>query len=67
MDKIIAWFKSETGRRYTAFGLVMLSQAAGAGIIPLDYAIPFTGMTTGQVLLMLGIGTAATSGSATRK
>lgn len=66
MDKVVAWFKSETGRRVVAIGSVVLSALAQSGQLPLDYAIPWLGLTTGQVLGYLGVGVAATSGSSTR-
>ena len=67
MDKIIAFFQSEMGRRIGTWLLVCLSGAATGGVLPLDYAIPMIGLTTGQVFGMLGIGIASTSGSSSRK
>jgi len=66
LKAIIAFFHAEMGRRALAIGTVVLSTAAARGMIPLDYAIPFTGMTTADVLMMLGIGVASTSGSSSR-
>jgi len=67
MQKLIDFFQSEMGRRITAWILVCLSGAAKGGLLPLDYAIPVIGLTTGQVLLMAGVGVGATSGSSSRK
>ena len=67
MDKVIAFFQSEMGRRITAWICVAISAAAQGGVIPLDYAIPGLGITTAQLLMFLGIGTAATAGSSSRK
>jgi hypothetical protein len=66
MAPIIAFFQSEMGRRILAWILVCLGGAANGGILPLDYAIPVIGLTTGQLFTMLGIGVATTSGSSSR-
>jgi hypothetical protein len=44
-----------------------LSLAAKGGLLPLDYAIPGFGLTTGEILMYLGLGVATTAGSASRK
>jgi len=67
MQALLNFFQSEFGRRVGTWALVALGQAAQSGIIPLDYAIPFLGFTTGQLLTMLGIGVAATAGSSSRR
>jgi len=67
VQAIIDFFRSEMGRRVTAWILVCLSGAAKGGLLPLDYAIPIVGLTTGHVLLMLGVGVGSTSGSSTRQ
>ena len=67
MQAILSFFQSEMGRRVGAWLLVCLSGAAQGGIIPLDYAIPLIGLTTGQALLMAGVAVGATSGSSSRK
>ena len=67
MDKIIAFFQSEMGRRITAWVCTALAAAAQGGVLPLDYAIPGLGITTGQLLMFLGIGVATTAGSSARK
>jgi hypothetical protein len=67
MDKLLGFFSSELGRRLIAIGSVILSALAQSGHLPLDYAIPHLGLTTGQILGYLGIGVAATSGSNSRK
>jgi hypothetical protein len=67
MQSVIVFFQSEMGRRVLAWLLVCLSGAAKGGLLPLDYAIPLIGLTTGQLLLMLGVGVATTAGSASRQ
>ena len=67
MDKIIGFFQSEFGRRLSAWALGALSLATQGGLVPLDYAIPFLGITTGQLFMFLGLGVASTSGSSARK
>jgi len=67
MQTILSFFQSEMGRRVGTWLLVCLGGATQGGILPLDYAIPFIGLTTGQVLLMLGVSVGATSGSSSRK
>jgi hypothetical protein len=67
MQALVEFFQSEFGRRVGTWLLVVLGGAAQGGIIPLDYAIPVLGITTGKLLTMLGIGVAATAGSSTRK
>lgn len=67
MNAVVAWFQSEQGRRVTAWCLAALGALVQGGVIPLDMAIPGIGVSVGQVLPLLGITVAATSGSQTRK
>ena len=67
MQAILSFFQSEFGRRVGTWLLVCLGGAAQGGVLPLDYAIPVIGLTTGQLLTMLGVGVAATAGSSSRK
>jgi len=67
MQTVIAFLQSEMGRRILAWMCAALAAAAQGGVLPLDYAIPGLGITTGQLLTFLGIGAAATAGSASRK
>jgi hypothetical protein len=67
MQAILSFFQSEMGRRVGTWLLVALGAAAQGGVLPLDYAIPVIGITTGKLLTMLGIGVAATAGSSSRK
>jgi len=67
MRKIIEFCTSEKGRRLLAIGFVILSKLVEGGVIPLDFAVPGLGITTGEMFLAMGIGVAATSGSASRK
>jgi len=66
MGKFTAFCHSELGRRLGAILLVVLGALVQNGTIPLDYVIPGTVATTGQLLGILGVGVAATSGSASR-
>jgi len=67
MSQLLSFFQSEFGRRVGTWALVALGGAAQGGLIPLDYAIPILGLTTGQLLTMLGVGVAATAGSSSRR
>ena len=67
MQALLNFFQSEFGRRVGTWALVALGAAAQGGVLPLDYAIPILGITTGKLLTMLGIGVAATAGSSSRK
>jgi len=67
MQAILNFFQSEFGRRVGTWLLVCLGGAAQGGVLPIDYAIPILGITTGKLLTMLGIGVAATAGSSSRK
>ena len=67
MSQLMSFFQSEFGRRVGTWLLVCLGGAAQGGVLPLDYAIPFLGLTTGQLLTMLGVGVAATAGSSSRR
>lgn len=67
MRSVLGFFQSEMGRRVGAWMLGALSLAAKGGLLPLDYAIPGFGLTTGEILMYLGLGVATTAGSASRK
>jgi hypothetical protein len=67
MEKIQACIQSENGRRMITVALIVLSALAQGGVIPIDYAIPGFGLTTGELLGYAGVATAATAGSSTRK
>lgn len=64
MNTLVAWFQSETGRRFTVWASSALALAVQGGLLPVDY--PVGPWSLGQLLAFLGISVAATSGSSTR-
>lgn len=67
MQQVIAFLQSEQGRRLVVWISTALGLLIQGGVIPLDYAIPGLGITTGQAFVATGLSVAATSGSSTRK
>jgi hypothetical protein len=67
VTKLVAFFKTETGRRLGTFGVSVLMLALQGNLIPLDRPIPNLGLSVNQLLVALGINLAGLSGSTTRK
>jgi len=66
-QRLLAFGRSEMGRRVGAGLLAAAGGAIQGGKVPLDFAVPLTGLSLGEILPLIGVAVAATAGSSTRK
>jgi hypothetical protein len=59
MDTILAWWRSEGGRRAVKWATTALGALVTSGAIPLDTPL-FLGLSLGQVLVILGLSVPST-------
>lgn len=67
MDKVLAFFKTEMGRRGLAIGMGLLYLLVTGDKLPVDVPIPWLNVSFNELLVAGGISAAALSGSQTRK